>query len=179
MRGTAERWADRTEVRQYIAEYQAKLAEATQDYHISDQQARIESLNIRWHKLHQVVEERGEDPSLADVAGGTTGLVVRRYKGVGYGRDSRIVEEFEVDTALLAELRATELQAAKELGQLVEHRELSGPGGGPIRVSVTELLLIGAQGGESSINSPALGTAQPRVIEGGTPSHRTLNSVAH
>lgn len=50
-------------------------------------------------------------------------------------KKTHLVYEYEVDTGLLAELRALESQTAKELGQHVERRELSGPGGGPIAIA--------------------------------------------
>lgn len=79
---------------------------------LAELENQIAALNDRWRRLRQVIGERGADESLADVPGGTTGLMVRTYKAVG----RRVVEEFAVDTGLLAELRAHEKQAAELLG---------------------------------------------------------------
>src|SRR5436190_12028954 len=64
-------------------------------------------------------------------AGGSTCLLVRDYKGSD-SRDGRFTAllpsmpaVYHVDTALLAELRATERQSAEELGQWVTKSEPS------------------------------------------------------
>jgi hypothetical protein len=59
--------------------------------------------------------------AFADVPGGTTGLLVKDYKGKD--ADQPV---YKVDTRLLAELRAHEKQAAEELGQWSEKQELTG-----------------------------------------------------
>ena len=59
---------------------------------------------------------------MADVPGGeATGLLVRDYKG----KDAT-AEVYKVDTALLAELRNHERQAAQELGQWDTKSEAAG-----------------------------------------------------
>lgn len=70
--------------------------------------------------MRQLMDERASDPGMAKVAGGKTGLLCRTQKGLGSGKDFEIVDEFELDAALLRELRAHEEQAARELGQWVE-----------------------------------------------------------
>ncbi len=113
-----------------IAEYRVAIkAEG-----IANKQNRIDRLNADWLRLQQVIAERAADPTMADVPGGTTGLLVRTVKALGHGADARIVEEYAVDTGLLRELRAHEEQAAKELGQWTEKRELTGKDGGAIVV---------------------------------------------
>jgi hypothetical protein len=64
--------------------------------------------------MHQVIAERAADPEMQAVPGGKTGLLVRSTKGLGSGDNFTTVEEYEVDTALLKELREHELQAASE-----------------------------------------------------------------
>lgn len=93
---------------------------------------RVDALNDRHERMQKVIAARAEAPEMQDVPGGDTGLLVQRVKGVGGGDNFTIVHEYLVDTALLAELRATEKQAAEELGQWTEKRELTGKGGGPI-----------------------------------------------
>jgi hypothetical protein len=51
---------------------------------------------------------------MEDVPGGATGLLTRKYKSI------------EVDVPLLREMRATEEQAAKELGQWAEPKSAAG-----------------------------------------------------
>ncbi len=43
---------------------------------------RLAALDDRRRRLHQVMEERAADPSMADVPGGKTGLLVRTYKSL-------------------------------------------------------------------------------------------------
>jgi len=63
-------------------------------------------------------------PEGVTAAGARTGLLVRTEKVIGSGANARIVQEYAVDTALLKELRETEIQAAKELGQWSERQEV-------------------------------------------------------
>lgn len=46
-----------------------------------------------------MVEERGADPSMANVPGGKTGLLVHQIKSIGNGPNAKIVPEYVVDTA--------------------------------------------------------------------------------
>jgi hypothetical protein len=57
---------------------------------------------------------------MRNVPGGKTGLICMQIKQVGV----KMLPEFVVDTALIREIRALQQDAAKELGQLVEHRDL-------------------------------------------------------
>jgi hypothetical protein len=84
---------------------------------------RIAWLDERSRLLRRVIAERAADPEFAKVAGGKTGLLVKTYKQIGAGKDSQLVEEYAVDTAMLKEMRAHEQQAAQELGQWIEKRD--------------------------------------------------------
>jgi|GEM_PF-1697597 len=87
---------------------------------------RVDRLNRDWIRLQRVVDARAADPSMRDVPGGPTGLLVRETKGVGTGEHFRLVETYRVDAALLRELREIEAQAARELGQWAEKTDHSG-----------------------------------------------------
>lgn len=65
---------------------------------------------------------------MVGIPGGETGLLVRKYKNLGSGDNARTVEEYEVDTGLLAELRAHEKQAAEELGQWITKGDVTSKG---------------------------------------------------
>lgn len=84
--------------------------------------------------LKKVMAERGRAEHMQEVEGGRTGLLVRDYKGASF------VPVYRLDAALLKELRDLEREIAIELGQWTEKRELAGPEGGPIPVSVTGLV---------------------------------------
>jgi hypothetical protein len=63
-------------------------------------------------------DARASDPSMADVPGGATGMLVRTYKGLGNGENARVVEEYAYDAALDREIRELQAQCAEELGQV-------------------------------------------------------------
>lgn len=68
------------------------------------------------------MSERADD--MADVLGGSSGLLVRQVKQIGSGESSRMVEEYKLDRELLAEFREDEKQMAIELGQWEEGAQM-------------------------------------------------------
>ena len=90
---------------------------------VRNPQSRVTALEDRWHRMRQIIIERSQDPELASVPGGKTGLVVMTFKQLGSGKDASVVREYRVDTELLRELRAHEQQAAEELGQWTTRKE--------------------------------------------------------
>jgi hypothetical protein len=104
-----------------IREIQETLSAGTIALEISSRNARVQALQNRWDRMRRVIDERATSPAFADVPGGTTGLLIRSSKGKD--ADQPV---YKVDTSLLAELRAHEKQAAEELGQWSEKRELTG-----------------------------------------------------
>jgi len=93
---------------------------------ISHVEQRIAALNDRWLRLQRVIAARSTDPKYVKGAGGGTGLLAHKIKAVGSGDNTLIVDEFEVDTGLLKELREIEKQAAIELGQWEEKQAITG-----------------------------------------------------
>jgi hypothetical protein len=121
-RQSAYRLLRNTQVSARVAELTTELSADLVAAEISDRNTRIQALQERWTRLranlNQVLEERGAE-MVGVVPGGSTGLLMRDYKGAStpvYRLDPGVV-------ALLAELRAHEKQAAEELGQWVEKRE--------------------------------------------------------
>ena len=102
-----------------IRELQETLSAGTIALEISSRNARVQALQNRWDRMRRVIDERAASPDFAEVPGGTTGLLVKDYKGKD--ADTPV---YKVDISLLAELRAHEQQAAEELGQWSEKREL-------------------------------------------------------
>lgn len=200
---TLERWKQHPDFQARVSEHVAAYRQAIRQRGIAVLENRVDALNQRWELLQQVVRERGADPSMAEIPGGSTGLLIRRGKlvkvyeptkialeghsegdpcpqcageegglprlvlgtvtnlatgnmrealicrvcGEGWretdtlasAKLNEIVYEYELDTGLLKELREHEKQAAQELGQWTERKELSGPDGGPIPVSLAAL----------------------------------------
>ena len=92
---------------------------------IAKKRERLKTLNALHQKAMQVIEERAADMDGEATATGT-GLLVRQIKIVRNGDDVTIQREHVVDVALMREIRALEEQAAKELGQWVDKREVTG-----------------------------------------------------
>jgi hypothetical protein len=132
-RTTLHRWRQHPDFRARIDSHVEAFRAVVRSRGIACLERRVDQLNDRWKRMRQVIDERAEAME-AEVAGGGTGLLVRQFKVIGGGDSARQVEEYHVDTGLLKELREHEKQAAQELGQWTDRRELSGPAGGPIPV---------------------------------------------
>jgi hypothetical protein len=78
---------------------------------------RVIELDERWNALRSIRKERAANPEMAAVPGGSSGLLVKRTKGIGSKDTFKEVTEYETDTALVNALLSTEEQAARELGQ--------------------------------------------------------------
>jgi hypothetical protein len=125
-RAAFAKWKNNPEFRARVQELIAAALKKVADKGIREKANRIAWLDDREQRMQTVIRERSEDPTWREVPGWGTGLLVHRQRQIGGGRDAQIVDEFEVDTGLLSEMRATEQQAAKELGQWVEKAEQSG-----------------------------------------------------
>ena len=79
---------------------------------------RLKNLNDIHSRIRVVMDERAQQPELQKVPGGKTGIVVLTKKALGGGNNFEIIEESEIDVAMLRELRAIQKDAAEELGQL-------------------------------------------------------------
>lgn len=112
---------------------------------IANRQNRIAAQNDRWDRMRRVIEARAQaNPRDNDAPpGAESGLHVRQEKQIGAGRNAIRVVEWKVDTGLLAELRAHEQQAAKELGQWTDRTDLTS-GGRPI--DLASLILSAREG---------------------------------
>jgi hypothetical protein len=84
---------------------------------ISSRNSRIRALQKRWDRLRagldRLLDERGAD--MAGLPGGSTGLLLRKYKGK---KADRLVTRIDpAIISLVAELLRHERQAAQEVGQ--------------------------------------------------------------
>lgn len=121
-RRTLVRWKASPEFRALIEQHRAAARQVEIQHTIADRRKRVGLLERRRHMLQEgferIIAERGID--MADVPGGPSGLLVRRFKQIGSGKDVEKVEEYQIDQGIIAlseELRALERQAAQELGQ--------------------------------------------------------------
>lgn len=119
-------WRKRPEFIQRVAEIREDYRQAIRQRGVAILEKRVEAQNDRWRRMQRVIQERAEAPEMENVPGGKTGLMIRRLKMLGTGENATVVEEFEVDTGLLREIREVEKIAAQELGQWTEKVESSG-----------------------------------------------------
>jgi putative insertion element HTH domain-containing protein len=130
-------WKKKPEFAERVKEITAAYAARAISRGIAKRERRLGVLVDLHEKCEQVIYERSQSAELQEVAGGRTGLVTHNVKGVGKGDDFQLIDVYEVDTALLREMRAIQEQVAKELGQRVDKHELSGPNGDPLIPSLT------------------------------------------
>lgn len=128
-RTTLAVWKRRPDFMARVQEHRDAWRDEIKAQGIADRQNRVDALNDRWRRMQQVIDERAEDPSLAEIPGGATGLIVRDVKGIGKGADFQMIDVYGVDTGLLKELREHEKQAAQEVGQWTEKQDVTSAGG--------------------------------------------------
>lgn len=129
-RRTLTRWKSEPAFQERVKSIVEAAREAVMTQGIADKVNRVRRLDEHWKSMQALIEARAEKTK-RDVPGASTGLVVRREKETKWGTDI----EAQFDAALLAELRATEMQAAKELGQWTEKSDVTSAGQ-PIVVKV-------------------------------------------
>lgn len=133
-RATVERWLKQPAFKATVDAEAQRIRDAIRAEGIANRQNRIDALNRRQQLMDQVIAERAVDPTMQNIAGGKTGLMVRSFRGVGKGEDFTLVEEYTVDTGLLKEMREHEKQAAQDLGQWTEKREVAGDPDKPLHL---------------------------------------------
>jgi hypothetical protein len=125
-RWTLWSWKQHPDFTARVRQITEGAAEELERHAIALKARRMRTYDQRWRALLAIIAARAADPAMRSVPGGTTGLLVRRVKIIGSGENAREVEEYEVDTALLKELRELEKQAAIEAGQWTTKAEVRG-----------------------------------------------------
>lgn len=134
---TLYRWMKNTEFMDEVNSRVEVYRNAVRLHGIGQIHRRVAAQHSRWERMQRVIQERGDDPEMANVPGGSTGLMVRTYKSVGSGDNATVVEEYSFDGSLSKAILEVERQAAQELGQWTEKTEISGdPDKPPILVTV-------------------------------------------
>jgi hypothetical protein len=126
------RWKRQPAFTDLVTEIAERLAAEIRGKGLVELSNRVDALNARWVRLHRVIDARAKDKTLT-APGADTGLLTRTQKQIGSGDSAVIVEEYQVDTGLLKELREHEKQAAQELGQWSDKAKVEQ---GPIDVKV-------------------------------------------
>lgn len=130
-----ERWKRHPDFQRRVREIVRAEREAILARGIAERQNRLDAMDERHQRLSLIFQERAQEPEMRKVPGGKGGFLVRRFKQIGTGPDATLVEEYEADVGLSRELRELEKQAAQELGQWTEKRDLTS-GGKPIEFTI-------------------------------------------
>jgi Helix-turn-helix of insertion element transposase len=119
------KWKKRPGFAARLKQITTAYADRALKHGLARRERRIAVLNELHDKMLKVIDDRAKSDEYATLPGGQTGLVVKTLKGIGKGDDFQVVEVYEVDTGTLKEIRGTQEQAAKELGQWVDKQERS------------------------------------------------------
>jgi hypothetical protein len=136
---TLYRWKELPAFQGAVAAHVAKVQAAMLRLDVAKRHKRLAVLDDLHRKMLAVIEERGAAMK-DDAPGAGTGLIVRDLKVIGGGEHAQTVEVFAFDRAIVAEVRATHEQAAKELGQWTEKVEHGGAVERRVRVVLDEPL---------------------------------------
>jgi hypothetical protein len=98
-----------THAKQYISQFTTEG--------LARKEKRLAVKNDIHDRLLTAIKERGDDPDMEDVPGGTTGLVVKQYKAIGKGKSFRIIEEYKIDTPVVRSILDLHEDVREELGQ--------------------------------------------------------------
>ena len=118
-----DKWKAHPDFQARVHEHVAETERSMLRYTIAKKRNRIRAYNEDFQRTERIIAERAEDPSMQNVPGGGTGMMVRQLKSIGFGENNQTVEEFVTDVGLMRERRALLQQAAQELGQWTEKRE--------------------------------------------------------
>jgi hypothetical protein len=129
---TLARWKSDPDFIERVAVVVTQYRERALRHGLARQDRRIRELTDVYDKLQQIVAARAKDPALEKVPGGSTGLLVRRVSSIGSGENFHPFSEYELDAALVRELRAILDQVSQECGQKVAKTELTGADGKPL-----------------------------------------------
>lgn len=158
-----------------VDKQRAAIADAVLSRGIASVKRRVQAQDDRWRRMQSVIDARAEEHK--DVKGGESGLLVKRLRSIGSGDSQQVVEEYEVDTGLLAELRAHEKQAAQELGQWIGDKAKGGLNvQGDLTVNhmdvrLTELLALAAERKRLS-ELPIMGAVDGNRLGDGAPPEK-------
>ena len=128
------------ELAEHVAEHVAEKIIAVS---IASRNDRLAAADRRWKLMEQLMAARAAE--MAEIAktdpkkiaaGASTGLLVKRIKAVGSGANFKLGYEYEFDAALFREMRELEKQAAQDVGDWTEKRQVTGKDGGPLSVEL-------------------------------------------
>lgn len=156
-RMTLLRWRKEEKFSARVDELVTEINEQVKDLAIARKMHRVRFLSRLQARIQQAIDERAVDPSMATVPGGGTGLVVRK---VVASAGQLISYEYAIDTATVRQLQSIQEQVAKELGQIVDKREVTGKDGGPIETADARDKLLAAIASTTVPADPGVGAGE-------------------
>jgi phage terminase small subunit len=120
---SAARLLNNADVRSRIAELRAENSAEFLRLAVTEREQRLLSIQERFEGLRQARLARAAGDYDAMMR---TGFVIRTLRSIGSGKDAQIVEEYEIDTALVEAMNSVEKRAAIETGQEQENVNLTG-----------------------------------------------------
>lgn len=132
-RRTLANWKLHPDFQARVDEHVAAFRAAVRRRGIAIVENRVDAQQDRWRRMKRLIEARAAEH--VDAPGGDTGLLVRQEKQLGVGLLAERVTEYAFDAALAREMRELEQQAAKELGQWTEKRDIVSDGQ-PLKVLI-------------------------------------------
>lgn len=120
-RTTLYTWRRNPDFAVRVDEIRNEIAADFVDLELASKKGRARFQSTVHEKLWQIADARAKDPAMKNIPGGDTGFVVLEYKQIG----GKGLIEAKVDVGLIREIRATEDQISKELGQLTEKTEIN------------------------------------------------------
>lgn len=121
-------WKQAPVFKERIAELREQMQAAIMETGIAVKANRILSYDDDLQRLQMIIDERAADPTMQHIPGARSGYLVRRYKALGSGDSMEIREEVAFEAELSRERRELRKQAATEMGQWTEKKDVTSGG---------------------------------------------------
>lgn len=147
-RRTLATWKKTPDFAKAVADIVEKTRKALLAEGIRNKKNRLAALDERQRRLMMIVEDRAADAKASGkfygVPGYRSGYMVYKPEFSG-GKEPYHIDTYQVDTGLVSALNAVEKQAAVEMGQWSEKREVTGKDGGPLAFSIIDIIRKAAE----------------------------------
>jgi hypothetical protein len=118
---SAARLLANADVRSRVSELRREIESSYIHLQITERDERLKADQERWDGMREVIQARKTGDYTRALK---TGLLVRRERVIGTGENAKVIEEYEVDTALLDAMSSLEKQVAIETGQWTEKQDV-------------------------------------------------------
>jgi len=118
---SAARLLANADVRSRVSELRRQIESGYIRLQITEREERLKAAQERWDGMREVIQARKTGDWSRALK---TGLCVRQQRVIGAGKNAKIIEDYEVDTALLDALASLEKQVAIETGQWTEKQNV-------------------------------------------------------